>query len=49
MHKWDGWYDSLPAHTKESLKDAAIWRDKDLALFVSIALVLGFFLVFIVG
>ena len=42
MNKWKGWYDSLPAHTQESLKGAAIWRDKDLALFVSIALVVGF-------
>ena len=48
MNKWEGWHDSLPAHTQEYLKGAAIWRDKDLALFVSIALVVGFFFGYLV-
>jgi hypothetical protein len=42
-NKWDRWYDSLPSHTKEYLKNAQIWTDKDVAKFVSIALVVGFF------
>jgi hypothetical protein len=42
-NKWDKWYDSLPAHTQEYLKNAQIWTDKDVAKFVSIALVVGFF------
>ena len=49
MNKWQAWYDSLPAHTKECLNKQAIWTDKDLALFVSIALVVGFFLGWIIN
>jgi len=42
MNKWQGWYDSLPAHTKESLTTQAIWRDIDLLKFSAIAFVVGF-------
>ncbi len=41
MSKWQAWYDSLPEHTKEYLKKQPVWHDKDVALFVSIALVIG--------
>ena len=41
MKKWDGWYDSLPAHTQESLKHQPIWRDIDLAKFAMIAFIAG--------
>jgi hypothetical protein len=41
MSKWRAWYDSLPEHTKQSLKNEPLWHDKDVALFVSIALVIG--------
>jgi hypothetical protein len=42
-NKWDKWHDSLSPSTKEYLKNAQIWTDKDVAKFVSIALVVGFF------
>jgi hypothetical protein len=41
MNKWNTWYDSLPAHTKEYLKGQAIWTDRDLARFAVIAFVAG--------
>lgn len=41
MSKWQAWYDSLPEHTKEYLKNQPVWHDKDVALFVSIALAVG--------
>jgi len=28
--KWEQWYDSLPAHTKEYLKKQAVWHDIDM-------------------
>ena len=28
--KWEQWYDSLPAHTKEYLKKQAVWNDRDM-------------------
>ncbi len=41
--KWSKWYDSLPAHTKEYLKNQPVWHDKDVTLFCSIAMAVGFF------
>jgi len=29
-NKWELWYDSLPAHTKEYLKKQAVWHDVDM-------------------
>jgi hypothetical protein len=29
-NKWELWYDSLPAHTKEYLKKQAVWNDRDM-------------------
>ena len=26
--KWDTWYDSLPKHTKEWLKNQPVWHDR---------------------
>lgn len=49
MNKWQVWYDSLPQNTKDYLKTQPIWHDKDLALFVSIALAVGFCLGYIFG
>jgi len=43
MNKWAQWYDSLSPSTKEYLKGRAIWTDRDVAVFVSIALAVGFF------
>jgi len=48
MSKWTKWYDSLPAHTKEYLKTQPLWHDKDVALFCSVAMVVGFFFGYIV-
>jgi hypothetical protein len=42
MNKWEAWYDSLSPSTKEYLKTRPLWHDRDVALFVSIALVIGF-------
>jgi hypothetical protein len=41
-NKWQAWYDAQPAHIKEWIdQPRAIWYDKDVALFCSIALVVG--------
>jgi len=48
MNKWDKWYESLPAHTKEYLSKQPLWHDKDVAFFCSIAMVVGFFFGYIV-
>lgn len=42
MGKYEAWYDSLPEHTKAYLKKQPVWHDKDVALFVSSALAIGF-------
>jgi hypothetical protein len=42
MNKWDAWWDSLSPSTKKYLKNQPLWHDRDVALFVSIALVVGF-------
>jgi hypothetical protein len=47
MNKWTTWYNSLPAHTKESLKTHPVWHDRDIVKFAGIALVVGFFLGYI--
>lgn len=41
--KWEKWWDSLPEHTKTYLNNQPIWHDRDIAKFVSVALVVGFF------
>jgi len=41
MSKWTAWYDSLPAHTKQSLKTQPVWHDSDLAKAFVAGLVLG--------
>lgn len=43
MGKWQKWYNSLPEHTKEYLKNQPVWHDKDVAFFCSVAMVVGFF------
>ena len=30
MSKWNDWYESLPAHTKEYLKHQPIWKDSEM-------------------
>lgn len=41
MNKWTQWYESLPEHTKQSLKHRAIWTDADLAKMAVFAFTLG--------
>jgi hypothetical protein len=45
MSKLQAWYDSLPAHTKEYIKNQAVWHDRDMwkagLLGFSIGLILG--------
>jgi hypothetical protein len=43
MSKWDQWWDSLSPQMQEYLKKQPVWHDRDVAKFVSIALVVGFF------
>ena len=43
MSKYQKWWDSLSPQMKEYLKNQPVWHDKDVAKFVSIALVVGFF------
>lgn len=48
MNKWQAWWDSIPKHTQTYLENQPIWKDKDVAMFVSIALVVGFVFGYIV-
>ena len=48
MNKWEEWWDSLPKQTQEYLENQPIWKDKDVAVFTSIALAVGFFIGYIV-
>lgn len=49
MNKWDAWYDSLPSHTKEWLKNQPIYREKDIYKFIAIGTVIGFIVGLLVG
>jgi hypothetical protein len=44
MNKWTTWYDSLPKHTQEYLKNAQIWTDRDLAKFCGFSFLVGLLL-----
>ncbi len=48
QNKWEAWYDSLPASTKEYISKQPVWHDKDmykaLTLGVAIGLVIGLML-----
>jgi hypothetical protein len=41
MTKWTAWYDSLPAHTKQSLKTQPLWHDSDMFKVFSVGIVVG--------
>lgn len=41
-NKWELWYDSLPAHTKEYLKNQPVWHDADVARFFVFGALVGF-------
>lgn len=40
-NKWEVWYDSLPAHTKEYLKKQAVWHDIDMFKAFAFGIVWG--------
>ena len=44
-NKWQSWYDSLPAHTKEYLKNQPVWHDIDMfkafAFGIFVGLIIG--------
>jgi len=44
MNKWENWYDSLPATTKEYLKTQPLWHDADLAKAAAVGALVGFFI-----
>jgi hypothetical protein len=41
MNKWTAWYDSLPEHTKEYLKNQTVWRDIDLVKAFAFGMIIG--------
>ena len=41
MGKWDDWYASLPASTKEYLKNQPVWKDEDLLGAAFAAFIVG--------
>ena len=44
MNKWNEWYDNLPTNTRAYLKTQAVWHDRDIFKFATIAFVVGFIL-----
>lgn len=49
MSKLNEWYDSLPEHTKQWLKDQPIYKEKDLYRSMTIGGVIGFMIGVVVG
>ncbi|CAB4129222.1 hypothetical protein UFOVP112_320 [uncultured Caudovirales phage] len=41
MNKQNDWYQSLPKHTQEYLKTAAIWTDRDMLIWMSVSFIAG--------
>jgi len=41
MDKWTNWYDSLPEHTREYLKNQPVWHDIDLVKAGLVGFVIG--------
>lgn len=41
MSKWDQWYDNLPAHTKEYLKNQPLWHDSDMFKAFAVGILVG--------
>ena len=41
QNKWQLWYDSLPAHTKEWLKTQPVWHDRDMFRAFGIGILFG--------
>lgn len=45
MNKYSDWFDNLPSHTQEWLKNQPVWHDRDIAMFF----VGGMFFGFVIG
>jgi hypothetical protein len=41
MSKFQTWYDSLPAHTREYLKTQPVWHDSDLGKAFALGIIIG--------
>jgi hypothetical protein len=44
MSKWTKWYDSLPNHTKQYLKNQPLWHDSDLVKAGLVGFIIGLIL-----
>ena len=42
QNKWEAWYDSLPASTKEYLSKQPVWYDRDMWKAFAVGIVIGF-------
>lgn len=40
-NKWEVWYDSLPKHTKEWLKNQPVWHDRDMFKAFAVGILVG--------
>jgi len=49
VNKYDDWYDKLPKHTKEWLKNQPIYKENEIYKFIAIGAVVGFMIGFLVG
>lgn len=47
MDQFELWRQNLPAATREWLDHQPVWRDRDIAVCMAIALFMGFFLGYI--
>jgi len=47
MNKYDEWKQNLQPHTREWVERQPVWRDRDIAVSIAIALVMGFFIGYI--
>jgi len=41
QNKWEAWYDSLPASTKEYLSKQPVWHDRDMFKALTVGFVIG--------
>jgi hypothetical protein len=44
MSEWTKWYDSLPNHTKQYLKNQPLWHDSDLVKAGLVGFIIGLIL-----
>ena len=41
QNKWEAWYNSLPASTKEYLSKQPVWHDRDLVKALLTGIIIG--------